>query len=61
MAPEAARLVDRTYPVARPVLVVFADKPTGSRRRMLDFLLGEKCRELLVKSGLVPMGAPPAP
>jgi phosphate transport system substrate-binding protein len=54
VAPDPAHLLDRTYPLARPVLAVFADKPTGARRRMLDFLLGENCRALLTKSGLVP-------
>ncbi|MGB8169236.1 MAG: substrate-binding domain-containing protein [Chthoniobacteraceae bacterium] len=55
VAPDPAQLVDRSYPLARPVLVVFADKPTGARRRLLDFLQSEKCRQLLAKSGLVPV------
>lgn len=55
IAPTPATLTDRTYPLARPMLVVFDGKPTGLRRRMLDFLLGEKCREVLIKSGLVPV------
>lgn len=55
VAPAAPQLLDRTYPLARPVFAVFAEKPTGARRRMLDFLLGEKCRELLTKSGLLPV------
>jgi phosphate transport system substrate-binding protein len=53
--PTPARLLDRTYPLARPVLVVFADKPTGMRQRLVDFLLGQKCKELLVKNGLIPV------
>jgi phosphate transport system substrate-binding protein len=53
--PDTEHLTDRTYPLARPVLVVFADKPTGPRRRMLDFLLGESGQQLMFKSGLVPV------
>ncbi len=55
VAPDPPHLLDRTYPLSRPVLAVFDEKPTGTRRRMLDFLLSEKCRELLVRSGLIPV------
>jgi phosphate transport system substrate-binding protein len=55
VTPELPHLIDRSYPLARPVFVVFADKPTGTRSRMLDFLLSEKGREILAKSGLVPV------
>lgn len=61
IAPDTERFLDRTYPLSRPVIVVFADRPTGPRLRMLDFLRGDECRELLIKSGLVPMAAPAAP
>ena len=53
--PTAPHLADRSYPLARPVLIVFSDKPTGARLRLLDFLLGAKCQELFAKSGLVPL------
>lgn len=55
MAPSRTTLTDRTYPLARPVFVIFQDKPTGARRRLLDFLLSEKCQELLRKNGFEPV------
>ena len=53
-APIGPALTDRTYPLARPVFVIFQDKPTGARRRLLDFLLGEPGQQMLRKSGLEP-------
>jgi len=53
--PTRPHLLDRSYPLARPVLAVFSEKPTGARLRMLDFLLSEKCQQILDKTGLVPM------
>ena len=55
MAPSRTALNARTYPLARPVYVIFQDKPTGARRRLLDFLLSEKCQELLRKNGFEPV------
>lgn len=58
--PARPHLLDRTYPLARPVLVVFAEKPTGARLRLRDFLLGEKCQRILAQSSLVPVSEPAA-
>ncbi len=55
IAPNRPALIDRTYPLARPVFVIFQEKPTGERRRLLDFLLSEKCQQLLLKNGLEPV------
>jgi phosphate transport system substrate-binding protein len=60
IAPATAQILDRTYPLSRPVFVVFADKPIGNRGRMLEFLLGEKTREVLLKNGLAPAASTPA-
>ncbi len=53
--PTRPHLIDRSYPLARPVFAVFSDKPTGGRQRMVDFLLSEKCQQVLDRTGLVPM------
>lgn len=53
--PARANLLDRSYPLARPVLIVFSEKPTGMRQRLLDFLLSEPCQALMLKNGLVPV------
>jgi phosphate transport system substrate-binding protein len=53
--PSLPHLLDRTYPLARPVMVIFSDKPTGMRQRLVDFLLTPKCQELLLKGGLIPL------
>jgi phosphate transport system substrate-binding protein len=55
VTPAPEHFADRTYPLARPVLVIFDEKPTGERMRMVDFLLGPKGRALLVKSSLIPV------
>jgi phosphate transport system substrate-binding protein len=58
--PTPEHLADRSYPLVRPVLAVFPEKPTGARLRMLDFLRSPKCQELLRKGGLIPEGEIPA-
>lgn len=53
--PALERLADRSYPLARPVLVAFSEKPTGMRQRLVDFLLSPKCQEMLGRNGLIPV------
>jgi phosphate transport system substrate-binding protein len=53
--PTRAHLLDRTYPLSRPVLLVFGDKPTGLRLRLRDYLLTPAAQQLFFKSGLIPI------
>lgn len=61
VAPDRERILDRTYPIARPVLIVFADRPTGPRGRLRDFFLGPKGRDLITRRGLIPSEETAAP
>ncbi|MEA3213612.1 MAG: phosphate transport system substrate-binding protein [Chthoniobacter sp.] len=48
-------LVNRKYPLARPVYVIFGTKPTGTRLRFLDILQSAEGQELLRKNDLIPL------
>ncbi len=54
VAADREHILDRTYPLARPVLIVFADRPIGARAQLRDFFLGPKGRELISRRGLLP-------
>ena len=47
--PQAA--LAKTYPLARPLLLVTNDKPTGRTKVLVDFLLSARGQELLKKRG----------
>ena len=51
--PTAPNIASLRYPLSRPVLLVFGDKPVGARKRLLEFMLGEKGQALLTKTELV--------
>jgi len=53
--PTAANIVSLRYPLARPVLLVFSEKPVGSRKRVLEYMLSEAGQALLTKTELVPL------
>ncbi len=53
--PTAANIVSLRYPLARPVLLVFADKPVTARKRVLEYMLSEAGQALLTKTELVPL------
>jgi phosphate transport system substrate-binding protein len=62
--PTAANIVSLRYPLARPVMLAFASKPLGPRKRILEFMLSEAGQALLTKTELVPLdevGRPAAP
>lgn len=48
-------LASRRYPIARMLYVIFSDKPTGSRRRFLDYVLSPAGQEILRKNDLTPL------
>ena len=61
VAPGRAQILDHTYPIVRPVLIVFADRPTGDRSRLRDFFVGPKGQELIVRRGLISEAETAAP
>lgn len=61
VAPTREHLLDHTYPLSRPVLLIFSDRPTGARLRLHDFLLSVPGQQLFLKSGIVPITDVPLP
>ena len=62
VTPTREHILDRTYPLARPIFIVFADRPTGPLLKLRDFFLSAKAQELISRSGLLPHGdESPAP
>lgn len=53
--PTAPNIASLRYPLARPVLLVFGNKPLGPRRKVLEYMLGEQGQALLTKTELVPL------
>ena len=46
---------DKTYPIARPLLMYTARPPEGEVKRFLDYLLGPEGQELVRQEGFVPV------
>lgn len=53
--PTPANIVSLRYPLARPILLVFGDKPVAARKRVLEYMLSEAGQALLTKTELVPL------
>lgn len=53
ITPTMANIAAGKYPLARPVIAVFANKPTGNKKKLLEFLLGEKGQALVSKNELL--------
>ncbi len=59
--PTPANVVAGKYPLARPVFIVVGDKPTGNRRKIIEFLRSEAGQAVVAGQDLVPMPPPAAP
>jgi phosphate transport system substrate-binding protein len=53
--PTPQNIASLRYPLARAVLLIFGEKPVGSRKRVLDFMLSEKGQSILAKTELMPL------
>ncbi len=52
---EEASLLDRSYPLSRPVFLIFGDRPSGAVREFLDLIRSPAGREILIKGDLTPV------
>ena len=60
--PTPANLLAEKYPLARPAMLVVAQKPlVGLKKRVIDFMLSEPGQAIVKKSGLIPMSELTAP
>lgn len=53
--PTAVNVEAGKYPLSRPAYVVYADRPAGNRRKVLEFLASEKGRAAIANSDLLPV------
>ena len=60
--PTPANLLAKKYPLARPAMLVVAQKPlVGLKKRVIDFMLSEPGQAIVKKAGLIPMSELTAP
>ena len=52
--PTASNVASRRYPIARPLMMITAKKPTGGVRRFIEFMLGPVGQEFVKKTGHIP-------
>lgn len=55
LEPSIENIRAKTYPLARPTMLVVRDRPAGLRKKVIDFMLSEKGQELVKKSELIPI------
>ena len=53
--PTVASTLDRSYPIARPLLVYTIGEPTGATRRYLDWILSPAGQRIVATVGYVPL------
>ena len=52
--PIPENLMNGTYPLARPLLLIAGDRPTGHLKDMLEFMFSETGQQIVEKAGAIP-------
>ena len=55
VAPDLKSVLNRTYPLARPLELISGDRPTGDTKHVIDFMLSPLGREFLLKADFIPL------
>ena len=55
--PTNANIANGSYPLMRPVIVVFPREPAAEKKKLLEFLLGEKGQRIVADHDYVPASA----
>jgi phosphate transport system substrate-binding protein len=55
--PDIKHVIDKTYPLARPLYFYTNGRPQGLTKLLLDFTLSPKGQQQFVETGFVPVGA----
>lgn len=55
--PTKEAIVDGTYPLARPIVVVFPQTPAAEKKKMLDFLMSDAGQKIVKAHDFVPQNA----
>jgi phosphate transport system substrate-binding protein len=59
--PTKANIIDGSYPLTRPVNVVFPREPAAEKKKLLEFLVGEKGQQIVAAHDFVPQSSLKAP
>ncbi|MDR3401596.1 MAG: substrate-binding domain-containing protein [Chthoniobacter sp.] len=59
--PTKANILDGSYPLTRPVVVVFPQAPAGEKKKLLEFLVGEKGQKIVGAHDFTPQSTLLAP
>lgn len=54
--PSVRTVLDRQYPISRPLILITKGEPTGLAKDYIRFLLGQEGQKILEKEGFVPLG-----
>jgi phosphate transport system substrate-binding protein len=55
ISPTPAAILDGSYPLSRPLMIVTNGPPTGAAKILVDLLLSPRGQELVKKSGYEPI------
>ncbi len=53
--PTLPNIGTKKYPFVRPLMLIFVDRPLGVRKKVLDFMLGDRGQAIFKKIDLIPM------
>jgi phosphate transport system substrate-binding protein len=56
VVPSNATVLDKTYPIARPMFMYTPGEPTGHVKQYLDWVLGPAGQKVVEETGYVPLG-----
>jgi phosphate transport system substrate-binding protein len=52
--PTVENVLNGKYPIARPLVLITGDRPTGGVKKLFDLMSSPRGQELLVKTGFIP-------
>ncbi len=61
VAPSVATVLDKSYPISRPMFMYTPGEPAGAVKRYLDWVLSEAGQKVVLATGYVPLGGAGAP
>jgi phosphate transport system substrate-binding protein len=53
--PSAGTVLDKTYPISRPLYMYTAGEPIGAVKEYLDWIMGEEGQQVVTQLGFVPL------
>jgi phosphate transport system substrate-binding protein len=59
--PTKANIIDGSYPLMRPLVIVFPEAPAQEKRKLLEFLMSEKGQKIVRAHDFLPQSALVAP